>query len=402
MGETRPFKIDIPQAELDRVKRRINEYEWFEEPVDAGWDYGCNQAVLRELCDYWVTDYDWRREETALNAMPQFLAEVNGIDIHFFHEKGSNPENRPIIMLHGWPGSFLELTPVIDPLAHPEKYGGDASDGRDVIVPSLIGYGFSGKPDKPMGPRAMGGYFDKLMTEVLGYDSYVAQGGDWGGLVCNWMGFDFGEDKGGKLHAIHVNLIGVRPAGEGMSPTGAAGILAAETEEEKRWEQEAMGRFAFESAYFQVQATKPQSLSYAMMDSPVGVAAWLTEKFHTWSDLSGKGEPGGSLWNTYTKDQLLSSIMLYVVTRRFNTAAWNYYGGRVENAFVFPAGARVEIPVGVGSYPREIAPVPPRSYCEKAYNIVRYTEQPKGGHFAAFEQPELFLEDLTAFLKDWG
>jgi pimeloyl-ACP methyl ester carboxylesterase len=396
VGNARPFRVDIPDYELDRVKRRVREYEWFEEPVDAGWKYGCNQAYLRALCDYWLDGYDWRAAEAELNRFPQFKAEVDGIDIHFVHERGSNPANRPLVLLHGWPGSYYELLHLTEALAHPERTGGRAEDGRDVVIPSLVGYGFSGPPPKPIGPRAQARFMNGLMTGVLGYDRYVVQGGDWGALIAGWLGFDFGADKGGPLHAIHVNLIGVRPAG----PNGAP--LPPETEEERAWAARAEARMAVERGYFMVQGTKPQSLSYAMMDSPVGVAAWLTEKFHTWSDLSGEGKEGGELDNVFSKHQLLTNIMLYVVTRRFNTAAWQYYGVGTENGFAFPPGQRCQVPTGVASYPREIAPVPPRSYAEKGYNVVHWTEQPKGGHFAAFEQPEIFLDDLNQFLKSWG
>ncbi|MBI1180966.1 MAG: epoxide hydrolase [Alphaproteobacteria bacterium] len=393
MSFVTPFRVDVPEYELDRVRRRIREYEWFEEPVDAGWKYGCNGAYLRELCDYWLHEYDWRAAEQGLNAYPQYMATVDGIDVHFVHERGSNPDNRPIILLHGWPGSYFELLHLTGPLAHPERFGGRAEDGRDVIVPSLIGYGFSGPPPKPIGPRAQAVFMNGLMTGVLGYDSYVVQGGDWGALIAAWLGFDFGAAKGGPVHAIHMNLVGVRPGGTALAP---------ETDEEKAWAARAAARMAVETGYFMVQGTKPQSLSYAMMDSPVGVAAWLTEKFHTWSDLSNKGEEGGDIETVYTKDQLLTNIMLYVVTRRFNTAAWQYYGVGTEKGFAFPPGERCEVPTGIASYPREIAPVPPRSYAEKAYNVVHWKEQPRGGHFAAFEQPEIFLEDLREFLTNWG
>ncbi len=401
MTAVTPFRVDIPDYELDRIKRRIREYEWFEEPVDAGWNYGCNQAYLRELTGYWLDQYDWRKAEARLNEWPQFKANVDGIDIHFVHERGSNPDNLPLILLHGWPGSYFELLHLTGPLAHPERYGGKAEDGRDVIIPSLVGYGFSGPPPKPIGPRAQAVFMDGLMTRVLGYGSYVVQGGDWGALIAGWLGFDHGADKGGAVMSIHMNLVGVRPGGN--APAGIAGVAAPpETPEEKAWAVYAEQRMAVERGYFMVQGTKPQSLSYAMMDSPVGVAAWLTEKFHTWSDLSNEGKEGGHIENVYSKDKLLTNIMLYVVTRRFNTAAWQYYGVGTEGGFAFPPGQRCETPTGIASYPREIAPVPPRSYAEKAYNVVHWKEQPRGGHFAAFEQPEIFLEDLREFLRNWG
>ncbi len=398
-----PFKIDVPDTEIDRIKQRIRDYEWFEEPTDSDrdgtWAYGANKSFMRDLCDYWLNEYDWRKQEAWMNRFDHFKAPCDGrdgpIDIHFMHERGSNPFNAPIIILHGWPGTYIEHMETIEPIAHPERFGGDALDGRDVIVPSLVGYGWSGKPKTPMGPRAMGVYMNDLMVNQLGYESYVAQGGDWGGIMANWMGFDFGEDKGGKVKSIHVNLVGVRPTNE-------SGQIPPETDEEIAHATEAAQRFTGENGYFLVHATKPQSLAYGMMDSPVGVAAWISEKFDTWSDKSGKGEVGGNIESTYTYDQLLNNIVVYITSRTFNTSTWNYYGAGLENGFMMPPGERVGVPTGIASFPREIAPVPPRSYLEKAYNIVRYTTMPKGGHFGAMEQPEIFCEELAAFLKEWG
>jgi len=398
-----PFTINVPDAELERIKTRIRDYEWFEEPIDSDrdgvWMYGANGSYMRELCDYWLNEYDWRKQEAWLNRFDHFKAPCEGrdglLDIHFIHEKGSNPDNLPVIIMHGWPGSIVEHMETIEPIAHPERFGGDAADGRDVIVPSLVGYGWSGKPKTPMGPRAMGVYMNDLMINQLGYDRYVAQGGDWGGIITSWMGFDFGEDRGGKIKSIHVNLVGLRPSDEN-------GQIKPETEEELAHAAEAAARFATESGYSQVHATKPQSLAYGMMDSPVGVCAWIIEKFDTWSDKSGKGEPGGNIENTYTMDQLLNNIMVYITTRTFITSTWNYYGARLEGGRLMPPGEKVDVPTGVVSFPREISPVPPATYLEKGYNLVQYTEMPRGGHFGAMEQPELFCEELASFLKAWG
>lgn len=401
MADLAPFRINVPDFELERIKQRIRDYEWFEEPVDSDWQYGCNGAYLRELCDYWLHDFDWRAAEKKLNRFSQFKTPVDGIDIHFIREEGSNPDNDPVVILHGWPGSFVEHLEIIHRLAHPGNFGGDAADGRDVIVPSLVGYGFSGKPPKPLGPRGQAPYFCKLMHENLGYETFTVQGGDWGALIAAWMGFDFGTNKSGPVKAIHTNLMGVRPAGDAKDARGNP-VAMPETEEEIAWAKEAAKRFEWESGYFEVQATKPQSLAYGMMDSPVGVAAWLTEKFHTWSDRSNMGAEGGDIENVYTKDQLLMNIMVYITSRTFNTSTWQYRGVRDEGSFTFPPGERVEVPTGIAGYPREIAPIAPRSYAEKGYNVVHYVEQPRGGHFAAFEQPELFADDVLTFLKGWG
>jgi len=399
----KPFTIDVPQERLDWIRQRIADYEWFEEPVDSDrdgvWAYGANKSFMQDLARYWLDEYDWRKQEAAMNRFDHFTAPCEGrdgtIDIHFIHERGSNPDNLPVIVMHGWPGSYVEHLETIEPIAHPERFGGDAADGRDVIVPSLVGYGWSGKPKTPMGPRAMGAYMNDLMVNQLGYPCYVAQGGDWGGIMANWMGFDFGEDKGGPIKSIHVNLIGLRPTDEN-------GQLPPETDEEITHAAEAADRFNGENGYFLVHSSKPQSLAMGMMDSPMGIAAWITEKFHTWSDRSGRGEVSGVLENTYSYDQLLNNIMVYIASRTFNTSTWNYYGAGLEGGFFMPPGEKVGVPTGVASFPREIAPVPPASYVKKGYNLVRYTEMPRGGHFGAMEQPEDFCAELAKFLKEWG
>ena len=395
MSAVTPFRVEIPDYELDRIKRRIREYEWFEEPVDAGWSYGCNQAYLRELTEYWLNQYDWRKAEAKLNEWPQFKANVDGIDLHFVHERGSNPDNLPLILLHGWPGSYFELLHLTGPLAHPERYGGKAEDGRDVIIPSLVGYGFSGPPPKPIGPRAQAVFMDGLMTKVLGYGSYVVQGGDWGALIAGWLGFDHGADKGGAVMSIHMNLVGVRPGGN--APAGIAGVAAPpETPEEKAWAVYAEQRMAVERGYFMVQGTKPQSLSYAMMDSPVGIAAWITEKMQAWGDRSGTGSDDP----VFSMDQILTNVMIYLTSRSFNTAAWQYRAVRDTGNSVMPPGEKVMVPAGFADFPGELSPIPPRSYLEKGYaNVAYLSAPPKGGHFAALEQPALFCNDLMDFLK---
>lgn len=398
-----PFTVDIPQAEIDRIWQRVRDFEFFSEPDDTDpdeWTYGADGTYMRALVDHWLTKYDWRAAEAGLNRFPMFKADVDGIDIHFVHEKGSGSNPTPLILIHGWPGSYFEFMECIEPLAHPERFGGNAEDGCDVIVPSLIGYGYSGQPPRPLDPRGQAAHMHKLMTQVLGYDAYVAQGGDWGSSVTAWLGFDFGADKGGACQAIHLNMFGLRAGGDFVGRFGGPGVARLETDEEKAWAKGAAVRIADEMGYQQIQRTKPQTLAYGMMDSPVGTAAWIIEKFHRWSDRSQKGKPGGPLDAAFSKDQLITNAMIYITGKCFHTAAWQYRSLANNPNSVLPAGEKIMVPTAFAEFPGELAPLPPRSYIEKAYgNIIQITKQPCGGHFAALEQPELFVKDVKSFLK---
>ncbi len=385
MPELKSYKIDTPQERLDRIIRRVREYEWHEMPVDGGWAYGANLDYMKEICGYWIDQFDWRAAEHELNQFPQYRVDVDGISIHCIEEKGSGANSRPLLLLHGWPGSVYEFLHIVDQLAHPEKYGGAEEDAFDVIVPSLIGYGFSDKPKRPMGPREMAGYMAGLM-KTLGHENYVAQGGDWGALVAAWLGFDHAPHCG----AVHLNMYGVRPGS--TRPDVARTSMKPETADEIAWAKKIVANWSPESAYFQLQATKPQSLSYAMMDSPVGIAAWLCEKFNTWSDTDGD-----NIESCYTKDQLLTNIMIYCVTGTFNTASWLYRGLAEERSIAFPAGQRVEVPVGIAEYPKDVYSFPPERMVNAAYNVVHWNKMPRGGHFAALEEPEMFVNDLVEF-----
>jgi microsomal epoxide hydrolase len=388
----KPFVLDIPQHDIDRVMARVRAYEWFEEPVDAGWQYGANGTFMRELCDYWLARFDWRKAEAGLNRFPQFTADVDGLPVHFICEKGSGSNPIPLILLHGWPGSYLEFMECIERLAHPERFGGRADDGRDVVVPSLIGYGYSGKPPRPVDPRDQARTMNGLMTKVLGYAGYIAQGGDWGSSIAAWMGFDFGTDKGGACKAIHMNMFGLRPGGDFRNIFGV-GVARLDTPEEMAWAREAARRGEGRFGYMVLQSTKPQSLSYAMMDSPVGVAAWITEKMQAWGERTEGDDP------VFSKDQILTNIMIYLTSRSFNTAAWQYRAIRDSGNSVLPPGERIIVPAGFADFPGELAPLPPRSYLEKGYaKVVHTSRPPRGGHFAAMEQPALFCNDLQDFI----
>lgn len=376
---TNVFRINVPDETLDRIRTRVAEYPWHEMPDDGGWAYGTNLDYMKELCAYWVNEFDWRKHEARINRFPHYTAEVDGIDLHFIHEKGSGPAPMPLIISHGWPGSVVEFLDIIEPLAHPERFGGSTDDAFEVIAPSLPGFGFSGRPPRPIGPRKMAGMFDTLMTDVLGYDSYLAQGGDWGGAISSWLGYDHAP----ACRAIHINIMTMRHVDGPKGP------------EEEAWAVEFEREQMMEDGYRTQQATKPQTLSYAMMDSPVGVAAWIIEKFNSWSDTDGD-----NIESVHSKDSLLTNIMVYLVTGTFNSASWIYYGRREEGGrLLSPEGRRVEVPTAVALFPAELLSWPPRSYVERVYNISHWTEMPRGGHFAALEQPDLLVEDIRAFAR---
>ncbi len=379
MTPIQPFSINVPDRIISDIRRRVVDFPWHEMPEDGGWAYGTNLDYMKELCTYWVEQFDWRKQETIINSFSQFTAKVDELDVHFIHERGSGSAPLALIISHGWPGSIIEFLDIIDPLAHPERYGGNIEDGFDVIVPSLPGFGFSGKPPRPYGPRRMASIFDKLMTEVLGYSNYIAQGGDWGGAISSWLGYEHAP----ACCAIHLNIMTMRHVD---GPKGA---------EEKEWADKFEKEQELENGYRTQQATKPQTLSYAMMDSPVGVAAWIVEKFHSWSDTKGD-----DIESAHTKDALLANIMIYLITRTFNTASWIYYGRREEGGRILSRDRkRVEVPTGCALFPAEMLSWPPRSYVDRVYNVTHWTKMPRGGHFGAMEQPDLLIEDIRAFAR---
>jgi len=348
-------------------------------PDDGGWAYGTHLGYMKELCAYWLNEFDWRKQEAAINRFSHFIAPVQGIDLHFIQEKGDGPSPLPLIISHGWPGSIVEFLDIIQPLAHPQRFGGSADDAFDVIVPSLPGFGFSGRPARPIGPRKMADLFNSLMTDVLGYRNYLAQGGDWGGAISSWLGFEHAP----TCQAIHINILTMR------HPDGPHGP------EEEAWAVQFEHDQLLENGYRTQQATKPQTLSYAMMDSPVGVAAWIIEKFNSWSDTDGD-----NIESAHTKDSLLTNIMVYLVTKTFNTASWIYYGRREEGGRLLSTdNRRVEVPTAAALFPAELLAWPPRSYVERLYNITHWSEMPRGGHFAALEEPELLIDDIRAFAR---
>ena len=374
-----PFRIDVPDTTLEQIRTQVADYPWHEMPDDGGWAYGTPLGYMKKLCAYWLNEFDWRKQEAAINRFSHFIAPVQGIDLHFIQEKGDGPSPLPLIISHGWPGSIVEFLDIIQPLAHPQRFGGSTDDAFDVIVPSLPGFGFSGRPGRPIGPRKMAELFNRLMIDVLGYSNYLAQGGDWGGAISSWLGFEHAP----ACQAIHINILTMR------HPDGPHGP------EEEAWAVQFERDQLLENGYRTQQATKPQTLSYAMMDSPVGVAAWIIEKFNSWSDTDGD-----NIESAHTKDSLLTNIMVYLVTKTFNTASWIYYGRREEGGRLLSTdNRRVEVPTAAALFPAELLAWPPRSYVERLYNITHWSEMPRGGHFAALEEPELLIDDIRAFAR---
>lgn len=371
-----PFTVPLFEQEVHWIKDRVAQYRWFEEPENAGWAFGANRDYMQALQKHWLNDFNWAEWVANLNQLPHFRTEISdGYSLHFIHKKSRRSNAIPLLISHGWPGSVLEFVHLIDKLCDPED---EEAPAFDVIIPSLPGYAWSDKPAYPMGPRAVGKYYDRLMTDILGYRQYLAQGGDWGCLISAWIGLD-SPDVG----AIHINGYGLRVTDQ--SP---------KTKAERIWLTRANKIREMETAYLQIQATKPQSLGFAMMDSPMGVAAWIAEKFCSWVDKDDDGTP------LFDMDWLLANIMIYLTTRSFNTATWIYRGLFEEGGFTIPEGQKVKIPVGVANFPKDLLSFPPRSMVERGYNVRHWTDMPRGGHFASVEEPDLFLSDVRKFASD--
>ena len=375
----KPFKVNISDKIINEIYEKVRKYPWHEMPNDGGWEYGTNLDYMKKISKYWTDKFDWRKQEAKINKYSNFITKVDDIDIHFIQEKGSGSNPMPLLINHGWPGSIVEFLDIIEKLAHPERFGGDKKDAFDVIAPSLPGYGFSGRPARPMGPRKIANILNKFMTENLGYKNYLAQGGDWGATISNWLGYDHSK----TCSAIHINCLTMRHPG------------GPQTKEEKDWQIKFDKDQKMQDGYRTQQATKPQTLSYGMMDSPVGIAAWILEKFYFWSDIKNK-----DIESVYSKDTLLANIMIYIVTKTFNTASWIYYGRREEGGRYFPKDFhQIEAPTAIANFPKEMSAWPPRSYVKRIFNVKRWTDMSKGGHFAALEQPDLLVADIRAFAR---
>lgn len=370
-----PYTIRISDHRLDAIAARVATYDWNQLPDAGGWKLGVGIDDLRRLADYWTAEYDWRAVEAHLNELPHFRTDIESECVHFVHITGEGPQPRPpVLLLHGWPGSFLEFERVWGPLA---------ADGHDVVIPSLPGFAFSRPVTGPIGPRRAGMLMHSLMTRLFGSTAYVVQGGDWGHFVGAWMA----HDNPHALLGFHTNMLDVH----------AADVVAT-TADEVEFLDRRDEIWKWESGYSWAQGTRPQTLGAALADSPIGTAAWILEKFGRWADLPVTDDGDPDIWSTFAEDELLTDIMLYVATSSVVTAAWIYHGHRLERSHRFPAGTRIRVPTGVAAFPDPVFVPPPRSFAEKSYDIVRWSEPERGGHFAALEQPEVLLADLAAFI----
>ncbi len=373
------FKVNVSIKTLNNIYKKVREFPFNDIQKMDGWLHGTNHAYLKKISKYWTSKFNWKLQEKKINKLNNYITNVDGINIHFIKQNGSGKKPNPLLILHGWPGSFVEFLHIVEKLTHPEKFGRNKEESFDVIIPSLPGFGFSGTPKKPIGPKKIAKIMNKLMTKKLGYKNYFAQGGDWGSAVCNWLGHDHYYN----CKAIHINCLNMR------HPKGAI------TSKEKKWEQRFAKEQVMQEGYRTQQATKPQSLSYAMIDSPVGTAAWILEKFYSWSDLKK-----GNIENVYSKNLLLTNIMIYILTKTFNSAAWIYFGRREEGGRPFPKNfKKIRIPTAIAEFPKEMLSWPPKSYVKRIFNVKRWTKMKKGGHFAALEEPDLLVNDIRSFFN---
>ena len=379
----RPFEVDIPEPVLADLRERLRGTRYPDEIPGSDWDYGTNLAYLQELVEYWADEFDWRAQERQINGFDHFKTVIDGLDIHFIHQRSPVADATPLLISHGWPGSFLEFMKVIGPLTDPVAHGGSARDAFHLVVPSIPGFGFSDKPQgRGYGPAQMGDIFAKLM-ERLGYERYGVQGGDWGSVITTRIAAEHPD----RVIGLHLNLIGAGPPPGVEDPE--AGVPARELERMR--ERDAF--WAPERGYFAIQATKPQTLGYALNDSPAGLAAWIIDKVHVLCDCPGGHE------EKFTKDELLANITLYWVTGTPTSAARIYYeSGRGQGDVL---ERYIDVPTAAALFPKEIF-LPPRKWAEARYNIVQWTEMPRGGHFAALEEPELYIEDVRKFFGSGG
>jgi microsomal epoxide hydrolase len=377
--DTEPFVVTASADVISDLRARLANTRWPDELPDADWDYGTNREVLRSICDHWATGYDWDAFLARANLHPQLVTTIDGQRVHCIHARSPQPTARPLIITHGWPGSVAEFYEVIGPLSDPAAFGSDPADAFHVVCPSLPGYGFSG-PTRERGWNAAktAHVFAELMRR-LGYKRYFAQGGDWGSLIATSMAAYYPD----RVAAFHVNLANAGP------PTGADDPMAGVTERELAVLAGMQNFLARETGYQAIQSTKPQTLGYGLNDSPVGLAAWILEKFHTWSD-------GADVLTTFDVDRLLDNLSIYWLTGTINSSMRMYYEtlgpGRTSEL------PRVTVPMGHSVYPGEIYAAP-RVWVEAAFDVFYWSEQPAGGHFAAMEVPHAFVDDLRACFR---
>jgi microsomal epoxide hydrolase len=379
----RTHQIEIPQGDLDELRARVAATRWPPALADDGWDRGVPVAYLQGLAEYWATSYDWRAAEAMLNRYPQFVTEIDGTNVHFLHVRSPEPAARPLLISHGWPGSVVEFLDVIGPLTDPAAHGGDPADAFHVVIPTLPGFGFSGRAEPGWNPRRIAGAWAKLM-QLLGYGQYIAQGGDAGSVIS----LDLGRIDPDHVVGVHVNMLMTFPSGD---PAELADLSESDQARLAR-----MAKFNDEqSAYWKLQQTRPQTLAYGLTDSPTGQLAWIVEKFKEWTDSDKTPE------EAIDRDRLLTLVSIYWFTATAGTSATLYYEDAAELrktlSGVRPAPVRV--PVGVAVFPADIF-LPLRRLADRDLpNIVHWSEYDRGGHFAAMEEPDLFVADLRAFSR---
>ena len=382
MTQPVPFTLRMPDADLADLRERLARTRLPDQAPGEPWDYGTDVAYLRGLIEYWRTGFDWRAEEAALNAFQQFRVPIDGIDLHYLHVAGVGPNPMPLLLLHGWPGSVFEFLDIIPRLTDPARFGGDARDAFSVVAPSLPGYGLSFRPgQKRYGVPEMADCVATLMHEVLGFSRFGAQGGDWGAAVTSRLAYAYPD----RMIGIHINLM----MAAGRDPTA----FQNPTEEEKRYLAELSHWTREETGYSWIQGTRPQTLAFALTDSPAGLAAWIVEKFRAWSDCDGDVE------RAISRDRMLADISLYWFTGAIGSSFWPYYA-RLHGSAILPAGDAITVPTGYAQFPREILK-PPRKTAERVFkDIRRWSVMEKGGHFAALEQPESLAREVRAFFRE--
>jgi pimeloyl-ACP methyl ester carboxylesterase len=375
----RPFQLHVPDEAIADLRERLARTRWPDQAPGEPWAYGTPVADLQRLVAHWRDGFDWRAQEARLNAYPQFKVALHGIDVHYLHVPGRGPNPCPLLLSHGWPGSVFEFLELIPRLTDPARFGGDAADAFTVIAPSLPGYGLSFTPGQArFGIEAIADCFAELMTDVLGHRRFAAQGGDWGAFITSRLGAVHAD----KLLGIHVNLLTVR-----RDPK----TITDPTPQERHYLEQLNRWLKEDTGYQWIQGTRPQTLAVGLTDSPAGLAAWILEKFRAWSDNDGDVE------RVFTKDQLLANISLYWFTGAIGSSFWPYYA-RLHGPWPVPDSG-VPVPMGYAEFPREIVR-PPRSVAERMYtDIRRWSVMPRGGHFAAMEQPEALAHEIIEFFR---
>jgi microsomal epoxide hydrolase len=375
-----PFTLRVPDEAIADLRDRLARTRFPDQAPGDPWAYGTDVGYLQQFVQYWHSTFDWRAEEARLNAFPQFKVPLCGIDLHFLHVPGTGPAPCPLLLLHGWPGSVFEFLELIPRLTDPARFGGDLADAFTVVAPSLPGYGPSFKPGQPrFGIEEIADCVAELMHGALGYPSFAVQGGDWGAITASRLGYAHPE----KLIGIHLNLLPIRRDQQDVADPNP--------EEQAYLDQRAIW-LREETGYQWIQGTKPQTLAFALSDSPAGLAAWIVEKFRTWSDC------GGNVETAFTRDRLLANISFYWFTGAIGSSFWPYYAVR-HRPWPIPDGRTIDVPTGYAQFPAEILR-PPRSLAERTYtDIRRWTVMPRGGHFAALEQPEALANEVREFFR---